>query len=272
MRHDENQGVGGATITGYKAALMLALTKKMMAMAQWTRRIWNGSSTHVEERADYTKGNRFFRLDDARQMPAVRIFGNGCLTFMAKFSTGYWNMFDPTNGYTAIHSSVLRQLPFERLHRRYFFESDILFRLSTIRAVVCDVQIKAKYGDERSSLKISNVLGSFLWGHIRNTFKRIFYAYYLRDFQLVSIELLLDRVIHLRWCAWDDPWINSAAAGIATPAGTVVAGAAGHPRASIAARGPKLRYYKRTPTQVLHKGCGTHEKKHKVLLPIPGER
>ena len=66
------------------------------------------------------EGNRFFRLDDVRQMPAVRIFGNGCLTFMAKFS-GYWNMFDPTNGYTPYRP---RRLPFERLHRRYISTGD----------------------------------------------------------------------------------------------------------------------------------------------------
>ena len=257
VRHDENQGVGGATITGYKAALDagVKIVVKMdgdgqMDPTDMVRII----RPIVEKRADYTKGNRFFRLDDVRQMPAVRIFGNGCLTFMAKFSTGYWNMFDPTNGYTAIHSSVLRQLPLERLHRRYFFESDILFRLSTIRAVVCDVPIKAKYGDERSSLKISNVLGSFLWGHIRNTFKRIIYAYYLRNFQVASIELLFGiGLLIFGGVFGTTTWINSATAGIATPAGTVML-AALPVILGLQLLLAALNYdIASTPTQILHK-------------------
>ena len=97
-------------------------------------------------------------------MPAVRIFGNGCLTFMAKFSTGYWNMFDPTNGIPPYTLSRPSSVAVGALHRRYFFESDILFRLSTIRAVICDVPIKAGTA-LNDGLKISNVLGSFLWGH-----------------------------------------------------------------------------------------------------------
>ena len=257
MRHDKNQGVGGATITGYKAALDagVKIVVKMDGDGQMdptdTERIIRPI---VEERADYTKGNRFFRLDDVRQMPAVRIFGNGCLTFMAKFSTGYWNMFDPTNGYTAIHSSVLRQLPLERLHRRYFFESDILFRLSTIRAVVCDVPIKAKYGDERSSLKISNVLGSFLWGHIRNTFKRIIYAYYLRNFQVASIELLLGiGLLIFGGVFGTTTWINFRHSRSRDAGGDCHAGgAAGHPRLQLLLAA--LNYdIASTPTQVLHK-------------------
>lgn len=68
----------------------------------------------IRGEADYTKGNRFFRLDKISAMPKIRLFGNAVLSFMTKISSGYWNLFDPTNGYTAIHANVAKNLPFEK--------------------------------------------------------------------------------------------------------------------------------------------------------------
>jgi hypothetical protein len=122
-------------------------------------------------------------------MPPVRIVGNALLSFMAKLSTGYWNVFDPTNGYTAVHASVVRRLPLERISPRYFFETDMLFRLNTIRAVVCDIPMDPRYGDEGSSLRIARIGFEFLFKHARNFGKRVFYSYFLRDFSIASLEL-----------------------------------------------------------------------------------
>src|SRR5690606_32052229 len=121
--------------------------------------------------ADYTKGNRFFDLAQIGRMPPIRIIGNAILSFMSKLSCGYWDMFDPTNGYTAIHARMARILPFEKISRRYFFETDILFRLNTFRAVVVDVPMDARYGEEVSGLRISRILGEFLFKHLRNLSK-----------------------------------------------------------------------------------------------------
>ena len=55
--------------------------------------------------ADYCKGNRFYELDHIDRMPLVRKLGNAALSFMAKLSGGYWDIFDPANGYTAIHAA-----------------------------------------------------------------------------------------------------------------------------------------------------------------------
>lgn len=96
-------------------------------------------------------------------MPKIRLFGNAVLSFMTKFSSGYWDLFDPTNGYTAIHRDVAKHLnSCIKISRRHFFETDILFRLNTLRAVVVDIPMDAKYGDEVSNLKISKVVGSSL--------------------------------------------------------------------------------------------------------------
>jgi len=177
----------------------------------------------VAGEADYTKGNRFYDLEKIRAMPAVRIFGNAVLSLMAKLSSGYWNLFDPTNGYTAIHVDVCKHLPFSKISTRYFFETDMLFRLNTLRAVVVDVPMDAKYGDEQSNLKISKIAGEFLYKHTRNFFKRIFYNYYLRDLSLASIELIIGVLLLGFGITYGSyHWILSAQNNIPTPAGTVM--------------------------------------------------
>lgn len=224
--HSENQGVGGAVMTGYRAAVedgAEVIVKidgdgQMDAalIPRFVAPIFSGE-------ADYTKGNRFFDLEEIRQMPKVRLFGNAVLSFMTKFSSGYWNLFDPTNGYTAIHADVARRLPYDKISRRYFFETDMLFRLNTLRAVALDVPMHAKYGDEVSNLKISRIVGEFFLKHLRNFFKRVFYNYYLRDMSLASIELPLGLVLFFGGVIFGGiHWFSSASEGVVTPAGTVM--------------------------------------------------
>lgn len=196
-----------------------------MAMARWTQAslIPDFIAPILAGEADYTKGNRFFDLEEIRAMPRIRLFGNAVLSFMTKLSSGYWDLFDPTNGYTAIHVAVARHLPFKKISQRYFFETDILFRLNTIRAVVVDVPMNAKYLDEVSNLKISKIVGEFLVKHLRNFGKRIFYSYYLRDMSVASIELplgLLFLGFGLVYGGYN--WASSAHVGVPTPAGTVM--------------------------------------------------
>lgn len=173
--------------------------------------------------ADYTKGNRFFNLEKIRTMPKVRLFGNAVLSFMTKLSSGYWDLFDPTNGYTAIHRDVARHLPFKKMSRRYFFETDMLFRLNILRAVVVDIPMDAQYGDEVSSLRVSKLIGTFFFKHIRNFWKRIFYNYYLRDMSLASIQLPLGIVMLVFGVVFGGyHWISSLQTGLPTLAGTVM--------------------------------------------------
>jgi hypothetical protein len=173
--------------------------------------------------ADYSKGNRFFDIESLQGMPRLRIFGNAVLSLMSKLSSGYWNIFDPTNGYTAIRAEVARRLPFGKISNRYFFETDILFRLNTLRAVVIDVPMDAKYGDEVSHLKISSIVGEFLMKHARNFFKRIFYNYYLRDLSISSIELPIGLFLILFGGIFGiNKWVESAHLDIPATAGSVM--------------------------------------------------
>jgi len=155
LRNETNQGVGGAMMAGYKAAIEdgMDIIVKIDGDGQMDPALLQAFvSPIVSGEADYAKGNRFFDLESVRTMPKRRLFGNAALSFMTKLSSGYWNLFDPTNGYTAIHASVAKYLPFEKISNRYFFETDMLFRLNTLGAVVVDVPMVAKYADEVSNL------------------------------------------------------------------------------------------------------------------------
>jgi hypothetical protein len=156
-------------------------------------------------------------------MPGLRIFGNAALSFMTKISSGYWDIFDPTNGYTAIHAKVVAKLPLAKISKRYFFETDMLFRLNTLRAVVADVPMDARYGNEISSMRIWRILLDFFTKHVRNTFKRIFYNYFLRDLSLASVELVLGSLfigVGSFMGLWF--WVESARTGVTASAGSVM--------------------------------------------------
>jgi dolichol-phosphate mannosyltransferase len=191
ISHSENQGVGGALISGYKRALRdnMDVAIKIDGDGQMDPALIPRFVSLLESgHADYCKGNRFYRPATLQGMPKRRIFGNAVLSFVTKMSSGYWNVIDPTNGYTAIHATALRLLPLDSIDRGYFFESEMLFRLNTIRAVVRDIPMNSVYKNEISNLKIRKVIVPFLFRNIKNFGARIVYNYYLRDFNLASLE------------------------------------------------------------------------------------
>ena len=130
VRHATNQGVGGATCTGYREALKrgVDIIVKLDGDGQMDPRlIPNLVSPIARGEADYVKGNRFFSLETLHRMSASRVIGNAGLSFMSKLSTGYWDLFDPTNGYTAIEARVAAALPLDRLARQFFFSRTCSF-------------------------------------------------------------------------------------------------------------------------------------------------
>jgi dolichol-phosphate mannosyltransferase len=225
-RHEANRGVGGAVKTGYKRALELGseIVVKIDGDGQMdSSRIADLITPILTNQSDYTKGNRFFEIEAVQQMPKVRILGNLGLSFMTKFSTGQWHIFDPTNGFTAIRGSILKKLKLEKIDNRYFFESDMLFRLNLIQARVCDVPLAAIYGDEKSNLSIKRVLFEFPAKHMRNYMKRIAYTYYLRDFNLASVELPLGLLLSgFGLILGMYSWIHGIVTSTATQTGTLI--------------------------------------------------
>ena len=222
----ENRGVGGAIVTAYKAAIAdgVDIVVKIDGDGQM-----NPALLHhfvrplLRGEADYTKGNRFFRPESVQGMPPVRLFGNAVLSFLTKLSCGYWNIMDPTNGYTAARTCVLAELSLDKLEQRYFFETDMLYHLNTIRAVVHDVPMDAVYADEESSLKVSKVLPEFMVKHVNRFFKRYVYLYLLRDFNIGSLYSLLGVVLcglGVVFGGW--AWLRSLTTGQPATSGTVM--------------------------------------------------
>ena len=226
LTHDQNQGVGGATVTGYKAAISddAEIIVKVDSDGQMDPRLITPLIQPIlDGLADYVKGNRFFDIESVGAMPTKRLIGNAGLSFLSKLSTGYWHLFDPTNGFTAIHAEVARVLPLQKLHKRYFFESDMLFRLGTLRAAVSDVPMKSVYGEEESNLQEMDALFRFPVLHARNFFKRLFYNYLLRDFSTASLNLFAGFFLTIFGSIFGIfSWIEGARAGEPATAGTVM--------------------------------------------------
>ena len=193
VRLAQNQGVGGATMAGYRAAI--ARGGQVLVKVDGDDQMDLGYIAHLVApillgEADYAKGNRFTSISHLTTMPPVRVFGNAALSFAAKLSTGYWNIFDPTNGYTAIEAQVARMVIEKRVSRRFFFETDLLYHLGTLRAVVRDVPMPARYAGEVSNLRIGAIVGPFALKHVKNFFQRALGQYFVRDFHAASLELV----------------------------------------------------------------------------------
>ena len=226
VRHAVNLGVGGAVVTGYREALRIGaeVVVKIDGDGQMDPRLLPSIvEMIVAGEADYVKGNRFYTRYAVRAMPGLRLFGNAMLSLLTKLSSGYWRIFDPTNGFTAIHHVALRAIDLDKISKRYFFESDMLIRLGDIRAVVHDMPMEAVYGDEVSNLSVRRIVGEFLAKHLSSYARRIVYWYFLRDFSLASLNLVFGMLMLTFGVIFAaSTWILSAIDGRVTPAGTVM--------------------------------------------------
>jgi glycosyltransferase involved in cell wall biosynthesis len=226
LRHDKNEGVGGAMITGFNKALEL--------QAQIVVKIDGDGQMDINQlpdliaplrqgKADYAKGNRFRDFTALRRMPLIRRVGNIGLGFLAKAATGYWNLFDPTNGFVAIRGDTLAQLPLDQIDRSYYFEISMLANLYLLGAVVQDVPMPARYKDEVSNLMIERVLFEFPAKLLGTLLRRAVLKNFLYDFSMVSIYLITGVPLLLFGLIFGGfKWIQYWRAGIAAPTGTVI--------------------------------------------------
>lgn len=226
LRHEQNGGVGAAMITGYRHALELGadVVVKMDGDGQMDPRYLIPLIEPIlAGEADYTKGSRFFYTRQLRQMPLVRRIGNLGLSFLTKASSGYWDVFDPTNGYTAVHRRVLEVLDWHNIDRRWFFETSMLIELSLVRAVVRDVQIPAKYADEHSSLSAAGALMRFPRKLLGSFFRRLWLQYFVREFSPVSLFLTAGLPLAVFGFLWGAVhWVQSVRTGTTASTGTVM--------------------------------------------------
>ncbi len=195
LTNEVNLGVGGATIRGFTYVIsefpQISVVVKVDGDGQMdTSKILELVSPIVDRKYDYAKGNRFIDFESIQEMPKIRVAGNAILSIFSKFSSGYWHILDPNNGFLAISTTALRRIPLTKVDKRFFFESDMLFRLNLINARVIDVPMKANYGVEISNLKITSAIFKFLTCHSKNFAKRITYKYFLQGMSVGSIELI----------------------------------------------------------------------------------
>jgi len=205
IRHEENQGVGGAMVTGYKKAIEMGadIIVKVDGDGQMDPKyIPLLVQPLIDGEADYCKGNRFAHVEELSSMPFLRRIGNITHSYLTKLASGYWNIFDPTNGYTAIRGSTFQALDLKHLSSGYFFETSLLIALRMQDAVVKDVPIPAIYRDEVSSLSHLKTLVTFPIYLTRGFFRRILFQYFLLNFNTTSIKILLSFTLLLFGLIW----------------------------------------------------------------------
>lgn len=226
IQHDSNHGVGGAVCSGYKRALEVGadIVVKVDGDGQMDpSKIGRLISPIVYHRADYAKGARFFEAEALRQMPIARLIGNLGLSFVAKLVSGYWNVMDPANGFTAIDRQVLERLPLDTLSRGFFFETDMLIHLYYVQAVIADVQMPARYADEQSSLSPLKVLLTFPGKLTRAFIKRILWRYFIHDFTACSLFIVVGMLLFVGGISFGAiTWIHNSIRDLITPTGTVM--------------------------------------------------
>jgi dolichol-phosphate mannosyltransferase len=226
IHHEQNRGVGGAMITGFRKTLELGADIVVKIDGDGQMPLWlvpQLVQPLVDGTADYTKGNRFRDLTAIRTMPPVRRIGNVALSFLAKAATGYWQCFDPTNGFLGIRADVLAQLPLKKIDETYYFETSMLSHLYVLGAVVKDIPMPARYAGETSSLSITRVLRQFPGRLLGSLGRRIVLKNFVYDFNLESfhilcgVPLLLAGLLYGGYNWW---WYTSHLR--AAPTGTVV--------------------------------------------------
>lgn len=226
VRMGKNCGVGAATLRGMETAAQLGaeVLIKVDADDQMDpRQVPVLVRPIVSGKADFTKGNRFFHVDELQRMPLLRRVGNMALSFVCKAATGYWDIFDPTNGFLALHAAVFNLLNKNRVASDYFFEISLLAELGLHRCVVCDVPIPARYPHDVSHLSVWRALVRFPRRLVTLLLRRIWLQHFVQNFGMVAVSLVTGTFLFFLGAAFGIyHWIRSARLGIATPTGTVM--------------------------------------------------
>jgi hypothetical protein len=190
IRHEVNTGVGGAVLDGHRRVLAegIDVAVVMAGDAQMDPAYLPALLDPIADAGyGFTKANRFFSMESFAGMPRHRIWGNVALGFMTKLASGYWHLFDPQNGYTAIRRTALERLPFGQIALGYPFENDLLIHLNILGVRARDVPVPALYGDEVSKMRVHRIapaIAGTLW---RGFWKRMWWKYVLWSFSPIAM-------------------------------------------------------------------------------------
>jgi glycosyltransferase involved in cell wall biosynthesis len=198
IHHEVNQGVGGAIITGHRKAVELGADISVIMAGDGQMDV-----DYLPQLLDpitdqgygFSKANRLFSNASFAGMPRHRVFGNIVLTFLTKISSGYWNMVDPQNGYTAITRNALSLVPLDKVAKRYEFENDLLIWLNINNVRVIDVPIPAIYGEEVSGIRLHKVVPRLLGTLWSGFWRRFWFKYVLWSFSPIALLLVLGTLL-----------------------------------------------------------------------------
>lgn len=175
IRHTSNQGVGAATISGYRQALGLGVD--LIAVIDGdgqmdSQELPNLLDSLILNRLDYVKGQRFLH-PSIQTMPWLRYLGNRLFSCLMQAALGWHCSLDSQCGYTVITSIALRQLDLTALYPRYGFLNTLLFQLAAHHMQVGSVPVKTIYGAEVSNINpfvtipvILSIIGQGYWQRI----------------------------------------------------------------------------------------------------------
>lgn len=226
LSHQDNQGVGGATITGYQYAIKngAEYIVKMDGDGQMDPDyIVALLDPLLKNKADYVKGNRYLYLHTIKKMPLIRRIGNFGFSILAKMASGYWNIFDFPNGFTAVNSKMISHLDLNKIHKRFFFETSLLIELGLEKALVSDIYVPTIYKNEKSNLSEMDSFIRFPFLLFRGTLRRIFIQYIIRDFNATTLFLILGVFSTLFGLIFGlNHWVISSQSGIPATTGQVM--------------------------------------------------
>ena len=226
IRRPTNGGVGAAVLSGYRFALEHGadIAVKVDGDGQMdSSQIGRLVEPIIRGEADYAKGNRFVHTRQLAGMPLLRRLGNTGLSFMVKVASGYWQVFDPTNGFTAIHARALEAVDWEAVDPRWFFETSMLIELGLVGAVTRDVYMPARYGSETSSLSIRETLAGFPPRLFARTLRRIWLRHFVQDFTALALFLVAGALLVGFGGLWGIlHWVESSQTGVPASTGTVM--------------------------------------------------
>jgi glycosyltransferase involved in cell wall biosynthesis len=226
IHHSKNQGVGGSMTTGFQEAIKqnTEVVIKIDGDGQMDTSYFDKMVKAIfEEKYHFVKGNRFFDQKMLQNMPAIRRIGNLGMSFLIKLASGYWNIFDPSNGFFCIHTSTLKRIDLERLSKRFFFESSLLIELYYTGAKIKDIAMSAIYAEEKSNLSIWKTLFTFPPKLFKAFIRRIWLRYFIYDFNIGSLYIFFGIPLFLFGLVFGiTKWVHYTALQIAAPTGTIM--------------------------------------------------
>lgn len=200
LGHRENRGVGGAIATGYRAALSDGM--EVIAVMAGDNQMDPGELSRlldpvVEGKADYSKGNRLTGKESRRGMSGWRYLGNSILTVLTKIGSGYWELNDPQNGYTAVSRRVLERIVPEIIYPGYGYCNDLLVKMNVAGFRVVDIPMPARYGGEKSKIRYYRYIPRVSWLLLKGFCWRLRMMYGLSGFKPIVLFYFVGVILAL---------------------------------------------------------------------------